>query len=435
MKFTAVGDALIQRRIPDGHEGISGIREWMADASFRYFNLETTLNYEGECYGFTFNGGSYLRANPETLGDLFLYGFNATTFCNNHTMDYAYEGLVKTLQHVEASGLIHSGVGLNLDQASAPAYLDTTEGRVALIGVSSSCNETYNDVAIAGKQSRRVKGRPGLNQLRVDEVLYVTAEQLETVKEIADQTGINAYDDIIRKEGYLPPLDENSFDFGRRISFKLGDTPKRVTSCNKKDLQRIEKSIYEAKLFSDYVIIAIHSHQIGGTTKETPSDFLKEFARFAIDKGADAVIGHGPHLLRPVEVYRGKPIFYSLGDFIIQNENIPFAPEDAYESVGLNSDATMHDFFKARSNGFARGLQTQRVMFESVIPKWEIIDGKMTSLKLVPIELDFGLPRSRSGLPKVTKNEDILRRLAKMSEPFGTKMEICDGVATVILDD
>ena len=434
MKFTAVGDALIQRRIPDSHKGIAGIKEWMDDAAFRYFNLETTLHREGECYGFTFNGGSFLRANPETLGDLFAYGFNTTTFCNNHTMDFAYEGLEKTLEHVEASGLVHSGVGLNLDQASAPAYLDTNEGRVALIGVSSSCNETYNDVAIAGKQGRRVKGRPGLNQLRVNEVLYVTKEQLETLKSIAGETGINAYDDIIRAEGYLPKLAEDSFDFGRGLHFKVGDKVRRSTFCNKTDLARIEKSIYEAKLVSDYIIVAIHSHQVGGASKETPAEFLEEFARFAIDKGADAVIGHGPHLLRPIEIYRGKPIFYSLGDFILQNENIPFAPEDAYESQGLTSDATMHDLFKNRSGGFTRGLQTQRVMFESVIPKWEIEDGKLTKLELVPIELGFGLSRATNGLPEITKNEAILERLAKMSEKYGTKMEIKDGVATVILD-
>jgi len=434
MKFTAVGDALIQRRIPDEHEGIKGIREWMKDSSFRYFNLETTLNREGECYGFTFNGGSYLRANPEILGDLFAYGFNATTFCNNHTMDYAYEGLVKTLEHVEASGLIHSGVGLNLDQASAPAYLDAPDGRVALIGVASSCNETCNDVAIAGRQSRRVKGRPGLNQLRVNEVLYVTKEQLETLRKIADETGINAYDNIIRAEGYLPELSADAFDFGRNLHFKVGEPVRRSTSCNKKDLERLERSINEAKLFSDYIIVAIHAHQISGASKEEPAEFLEEFARFAIDKGADAVIGHGPHLLRPIEIYNGKPIFYSLGDFILQNENILYAPEDAYESVGLNSDATMHDFFRTRSNNFKRGLQTQRVMFESVIPKWEIKDGKLTSLELAPIELGFGKARSTNGLPEITDNEEILHRLAKMSEKYGTKMEIKNGRAKVILD-
>ena len=368
------------------------------------------------------------------LGDLFAYGFNTTTFCNNHTMDYAYEGLVKTLEHVEASGLVHSGVGLNLDQASAPAYLDTAEGRVALIGISSSCNETYNNVAIAGKQSRRVKGRPGLNQLRVEEVLYVTKEQLETLRSIANETGINAYDDIIRSEGYLPKLAEDAFDFGRNLHFKIGDTARRATSCNKTDLERVERSINEAKLFADYIIIAIHSHQVGGISKEEPAEFLEEFARFAIDKGADAVIGHGPHLLRPIEIYKGRPIFYSLGDFILQNENIPFSPEDAYEAYGLTSDATMHDLFRTRSNGFTRGLQTQRVMFESVIPKWEIKGGKLTSLELVPIELGFGKPRSTNGLPEVTANESILVRLAKMSEKYGTKMEIKDGRAKVILD-
>ena len=73
-------------------------------------------------------------------------------------------------------------------------------------------------------------------------------------------------------------------------------------------------------------------------------------------------------------------------------------------------------------------------MFESVIPKWEIKDGKLTSLELAPIELGFGKARSTNGLPEITDNEEILHRLAKMSEKYGTKMEIKNGRAKVILD-
>ncbi len=434
MIFTAVGDILVQRRMPETYEGFDEIKAWLAPAQARYFNLETTLHREGECFGFSLNGGSCLRAEPEVLDDCKGYGFNMTTFCNNHTMDFAYDGLLKTMEHVSASGIVHAGTGRNLDQAAAPAYLDATDGRVAIIGMTSTCNSVFNDVCIAGQQSRRVPGRPGVNQLRFKETLYVTKEQMQQLKEIAQQTCVNAQEDIGRAEGYRDPLPEGEFKFGRHVNFKEADHTYKEVTCNKKDLQRLEKAIFEAKLQADYILVSIHSHEVGGMSKEQPPQFLEGAARFAIDHGADAVIGHGPHLLRPVEIYKGKPIFYSLGDFILQNENIPFAPEEDYEKQGLTSDATMHELFAKRSKGFVRGLQTDKRMFESVIPRWEIVDGKVIKLELLAIELGFGLPRSRSGMPAPAKGSGILQRLKEMSEAYGTKMEINGNIATVVLE-
>ena len=96
MKFAAVGDTLILRRLPGTYAGMDEIRDWLGEAEARYFNLETTLHREGECYGFALSGGSYLRSEPEVLDDCKRYGFNMTSFCNNHSMDYAFDGLVKT---------------------------------------------------------------------------------------------------------------------------------------------------------------------------------------------------------------------------------------------------------------------------------------------------------------------------------------------------
>ena len=350
-------------------------------------------------------------------------------------MDYAYDGLTKTLDHVTASGLVHAGVGRNLDQAAAPAYLDAVGGRVALIAMTTSCNMHFDDICIAGQQSRRVPGRPGVNQMRHKDTVIVTAEQMKVIKQIAEQTHINASEDIGRKEGYRDPLPEDTCPFTRYVSFRTGDTPRYEAVCHPKDLARLEKAIFEAKLQADYIIFSIHSHQVRGTAKEQPSEYLQECARFAIDHSADAVVGHGPHLLRPLEIYKGKPIFYSLGDFILNNENIPYSPEDYYTEKNMTSDDTMHEMFCKRSAGFTRGLQTDRRMFESVIPRWEVdADGKITKLELLAIELGFGLPRSRNGMPAPAKDSAILHRYAQMSAPYGTKMEIKGNIATVILD-
>lgn len=416
MRFTAAGDMLTQRRLVE-YDGLDELSRYIGQGDARYFNLETTLNNEGECFGSAFNGGSYLRADPRTLDDCRRYGFNMLSFCNNHTMDYSYDGLVKTLEHIEASDFIQAGVGRNLSAAAAPAYLETPKGRIALIGFVSTCDPSM----LAGEQSRRVKGRPGVNQLRFKQTIIVNREDMEAIQRIAANTHINAETEIVRAEGYRPDVPEGYFEFGN-LMFRLGDEPMRETKCNPDDLKRMEKAVYEASMNADYILVAIHSHEISGASKESPSQFLQEFAHACIDAGADAVIGHGPHLLRPVEIYGGRPIFYSLGDFVMENESIPFGPEDFFVKYGLSSDATMHELFRTRSRDFTRGLQTKRVMFETVIPYWEMEGKTLTHLELMPVELGFDLQRSLKGRPHIAKDDAIVRRLAAMSEPFGTRM-------------
>lgn len=106
MKFTAAGDAIIQQRIPKEYGGFKQVKEFIERGDARFFNLETTLNYEGECFASQFSGGTYMRTNPEALGDLLEYGFNMTTANNNHVMDFSYEGLLKTQELSRDVGFI-----------------------------------------------------------------------------------------------------------------------------------------------------------------------------------------------------------------------------------------------------------------------------------------------------------------------------------------
>lgn len=186
----------------------------------------------------------------------------------------------------------------------------------------------------------------------------------------------------------------------------------------------MEKAIYEAQMQADYILVTIHSHEVSGDSKENPADFLQEFARRCVDAGAHAVIGHGPHLLRPIEIYKSRPIFYSLGDFVIHNECIPFAPEEMFASKGLTSDSTMREFFCKCSNNYTRGLMRDRRMLESVIPYFEMEDGVLTRLELIPIELQFDQPVWRNGNPRFSANHGIIERLAEMSASFGTKITV-----------
>ncbi len=424
MTFAVAGDMLVQRRIHKDTEGVKEIREYLLSTDARFVNLETTL-HNGEQYANQFNGGSYLRADPNVLEDVIHYGFNMLSFANNHSMDFDRWGLMATKEAVDKFQIVNAGAGKNLDEASAPQFLETPNGRVALIGVVSTMGTPLSGSysAMAGKQSRRFQGRPGVNGLRIDDHIQVTKDQLKLIREISELSRVNAQKDIERAEGYFPPIKEGTAVL-RDLEFRQGDCTKYVTHPNKEDMARVEKAIYEAQMQADHILVSIHSHEISGTKKEEPADFLKEFAHKCIDAGAHAVIGHGPHLLRPLEIYKGRPIFYSLGDFIIHNECIPYAPEEMFERQGLTSDATMRELFCDRSANYTRGLMRDRRMLEAVIPRFEMEDGVLTSLELMPIELRFDEPIWRNGNPRFSQKHGIIERYAEMSAPYGTEIKI-----------
>ena len=419
MKFTAAGDAIIQRRIQENFVGYDEITPFIKQGEARFFNLETTLHYEGECYASQFSGGTYIRTNPEVLDDLKKFGFNMTSFNNNHALDFSYNGFLKTFEYVKASGLVQSGTGRNLDEASAPKYLDTPSGRVALIALNTS----FNPTAIAGEQGKRVPGRPGINGIRIEENMTVNAEELAFIRSLAQKTGINVADDISRKEGYLPKLPDDEAILGT-LRFKVGEKTKYNLSANKQDMARVQKAIFEAQLQADYIMISIHSHQIDGKEKEDVPAFLQDIAHQCIDMGANAVVGHGPHLLRPIEVYKDCPIFYSLGDFILQLYNVEFAPEEFYKSYGLDSTHTVHELLKKRSADFTRGLMEDIRMLQTVVPYWETKDGKLTKLTLLPLQLSQKGHRSEIGLPRKATNLEFIDKLASISAYSGLKMKV-----------
>lgn len=417
MKFTAVGDVIISRRIQENFAGYSELSPIINQGDIKFFNLETTLNKEGECYASQASGGTWLRSDPEVLSDVQKFGFNMTSFNNNHVMDFSFEGLLETLRAVSESGLVNAGVGRNLAEASAPRYLETELGRVALISV----NTTLMGQMVAGEQTARLKGRPGVNPLRVKEYVELEAEEFTALQKIIQKTGINVQREIEKREGYHGGPNPNVETVGG-INFVSGEVTRRVRHPDPRDLERVKKAIYEAKLQADYIMISLHSHQMGAAEKEEPADFAEEFARFCIDNGANAVVGHGPHLLRPIEIYKECPIFYSLGDFVLQLYNIEYAPEDFYEQYGLTSDKTIHELLQKRSNDFSIGLMTDKRMFESVIPLWETENGRLKTLKLYPVKLSMDGNKSQIGLPRLDTSAEFMKEFAKRCEKYGTKL-------------
>ncbi|MBO7275782.1 MAG: CapA family protein, partial [Clostridia bacterium] len=205
--FTCAGDMLAARLIPTTYQGFAEVADFIKKGDVRFCNLETVLQKKGENYGNQFNGGSFHGSDPRVLKIAREFGFNAMSFANNHTFDFGYGGLISTLDELSNADFVHTGVGRNLDEAAAPAYIETENSRVALISFTASF---VNDAALAGRQSRRFPGRPGVNGLRIDEYVQVTQPQLDAILEISKLSKINAQKDIERAEGYFPPLPEGT---------------------------------------------------------------------------------------------------------------------------------------------------------------------------------------------------------------------------------
>jgi len=427
MKIAAAGDAIIGRIIPKSFEGYGDIAPYIKAADAAFFNLETTLNEVGDCPAAETSGGTYLRVSPRVLPSLEEFGFNMTTFNNNHAFDFSVEGFKATLESLNASSFVHAGCGRNLAEASAPRYLDTAAGRVALIAVNAS----FTVDTLAGEQTATVPGRPGINGLRLDKYVTLPKEELALIRKIGEASGINAEKQITIAEGYFPAPKESEAMLGE-LKFIAGDECKYVMKCNRTDVERIKRAIYEAELQADYIMVSIHSHQLSGDKKEYPAEFFRELSHELIDAGAHAIIGHGPHLLRPIEVYKNRPIFYSLGDFILELYNVETAPAEFFEKHGVRGDATVRELLETRSAGFTRGLMCDERMFLSVVPLWEVDGGEMKSLRLLPIMGIMDGNHSEIGLPRVCDPERVVKYLGEMSEPYGVRLSAAeDGLIDV----
>ena len=428
-RCTATGDSMITRRLPlEGeYEGFSEVKQFIMQGDFRYGNLETTVHNFESCGGAQ-SGGSWLCSPPGVIDDLRRFGMNVLCTANNHALDYSYGGLIKTLEYLEKADMPYAGTGRSLADASRPVYIDTVSGRYALIG----CTMSFNPEAMAGEQTASLPGRPGVNGIRVNKTYHLPPADLEQLKRIAADLGINTKDEIIRAEGYLPQLKAGQQPFGQ-LMFEAADKAEIISKCNPIDLKRITDAIAEARFMADYVVVSMHNHELSGNSKENVDPVSKEFGKACIDAGADAVIGTGPHLLRGMEIYKGKPIFYCLGDFIIQLETILRAPDGMFAKQKLSGNDRLDVLFNNRSDNGKRGLCYDPIMYKSVIPYWEVENGELVKMVFMPIEEQFSLPRSRAGWPQKNCALNIVEHFAEMSKTFGVDIKIENGLGVVEL--
>jgi poly-gamma-glutamate synthesis protein (capsule biosynthesis protein) len=158
---------------------------------------------------------------------------------------------------------------------------------------------------------------------------------------------------------------------------------------------------------------------------------MRPFAKACIDAGADAFFGSGPHLLWGIEMYSGKPIFYSLGNFLFQYETVKQLPAETLAAYKLEYDTKDASLFTDKYP-FPKNSR----FWESVIPFITFDKGQVTEIELHPIVLGHKEPSFQRGTPMMATEEearDTLENLAKLSKPFGTALEYKEGAARVVL--
>ncbi|MBW8784155.1 MAG: CapA family protein [Novosphingobium sp.] len=328
-----------------------------------FTNFETTVREAGDDQAnltpYPGSGGHF--APPGALFALRELGVNLLSLANNHSFDFGKLGVRNTLRRTKAMGFAGSGAGDNLTEAAAPTYLKTDKGTVALISAASGL---INEHAPAS----------------------------------ASSAGIN----VINLDG--------------------GVEDKDAGQPRESDRQRVLSSIREAKKHADVVISYHHNHVYDRSfpkmmrerlpERHFPPRWIKQWAREQIDAGADIVVLHGAPILQGVEIYRGNPIFYDMGNFIFQ---LPPRSDGMFEDeVWSGAIATVE---------MSKEGQLRAISFEPIVlnqnGRGEGAEGVATR----------GLPSPAIG----NQARDILNRIVMRSEPFGTRFSFSENRAILNL--
>jgi poly-gamma-glutamate capsule biosynthesis protein CapA/YwtB (metallophosphatase superfamily) len=427
------GDTMLTRKLtPFKEERFLKLREILRSADATFANLEGTVHtWDEGTPGIT--QGTFMTTDPKLLEDLKWLGINLVCCANNHAFDYGEDGVLANIKHLDAAGMVHAGSGKNLAEARAPGYLDTPNGRVALVAATA----TFRQWNQAGEQRPDLRGRPGINPLGFQTTYSVDANAFAQLQRISRELGFEKSHERARKHFYsdkeIPGAKSLELNLlGNR--YVMGEGFSIATEANERDLRDNLRWLREARRQADWVVVSVHCHEFGGPSLLTAStcaeleesaDFVTKFAHQAIDAGADIVVGHGSHFPMGIEIYQDKPIFYSVGNFVFQNETVSFFPADAYERFDLDLKATPSDFLDARTDGGKKGHPSDPAYWENMFAVCEFSSNKLKQIRVHPIDQGFGRPRPQRGRPVLAEAEvvnRVIERVTRLSERYGTKI-------------
>ena len=255
--IVAVGDLAGNRPEPDSIFDL--VRTEIKNADIAFGQIEAVYSLQG-CLNVS-GTSSPLRADPENVAAMKRAGFTIASLASNHCMDYGVEGFRDMLAQFKARDIRTFGAGENLAEARKPLITEHNGNKIGWLAYCSILPMRYwADV-----------DRPGCAPARARTV-YETLEP--------DQPGT---------------------------------PPRIITYPNDEDLAQLVSDITALKAQVDVVVVSMHwgLHFREGEL----ATYELKYGRQIIDAGADVVLGHHQHILKPVEIYRGKPIIYGMANF------------------------------------------------------------------------------------------------------------------------
>jgi poly-gamma-glutamate capsule biosynthesis protein CapA/YwtB (metallophosphatase superfamily) len=260
LSLCAVGDVMPNRKEPEKFFDLCA--DVLKSFDVRLCQLETNFSDRGSRYA---AARVPTRANPRNVEALKAGGFDVVTYASNHTFDNGVESMEDTIYLLRKNGMEVLGAGKNLPEARRPVILERKGIKLAFLDYCS----------VLPAWSWAGESKPGVSPLRI-KTLY---EMIE-----ADQPGC-----------------------GARI----------FTYPDEADMNSMLEDIRKAKSKADVLILSLHwgLHFV----RAKLAGYQRQVARAAIDAGADVIIGTHAHILKGIEVYKGKAIFYSLGNFALDS--------------------------------------------------------------------------------------------------------------------
>jgi len=357
-----LGDILIYDHLGSNSDKVVSL---LKEADIALGNLETTLATKG----YPAAKSVILRVrNHSILEDFRRMNLKALALANNHTMDFGFEGLFETIQVLDEHNIAHTGAGHNLAEALKPAILQLGNLKVAFLACSSDLIT----------HSIATEDRPGIVPLRFNIKVYVGGrDQQESVVSAVEIT----------------------------------------TEADEEDLNNLLRAVEKVKKETDFVVVSTHwdspiqpmlpPYRVWG-------DYQVKVAHKLIDVGADVVMGHGPHVLHGIEVYKKRYIFYSLGHFVYHVNQ----PERVHTSY--------RDSFWSKT---AADPRVQWMFKETAIGKIVLSGSEIEKVEIIPIVIN------RSGDPQLCDDESamrILNFLTVASRFLGTSLRVEENRGIVV---
>src|SRR5918992_2803434 len=259
LTIAAVGDVMIDREHPE--TSFSLVKDVIQRADISFCQLETAYSDKGS-QGSSGPRGA-MRHDLRNYAAIPFGGFNVVSMASNHALDWGSDALIDCIARLRRDGMVAPGAGSDIEEARQAALIERDATRIAFLSYCS----------VAPKGYYASKGKPGVAPMRA----ITHYEPLED-----DQPGTPC-------EIFTYPVSE--------------------------DLEALLADIKKARQAADIVVLSLHwgIHYF----RAAIAGYQPAVAHAAIDAGADLILGHHPHMLKGIEVYKAKVIFYSLGNFVM----------------------------------------------------------------------------------------------------------------------